>query len=175
MGQGMLSSPTDPPTHLYVHIGAEVLCLQLPREAVTSGWILSECLRKYQGPGKVVALRGSQESDVVDVLLQSFARPCDYLTEGAHLAGIFERAVYPPVTQHHFSYLQVIGRGGLSTVLKARKHDSGSLYAVKVMRKADVLKTGKVPQVFTELSILSKVKHPFIVQLHYAFQSVRGK
>lgn len=46
------------------------------------------------------------------------------------------------------------------------------LYAVKVMNKRHVLKEEKVQQVLTELNILTQLSHPFIINLHYAFQSV---
>ena len=40
------------------------------------------------------------------------------------------------------------------------------------MNKHHILKEEKVQQVLTELSILTKVSHPFIINLQSAFQSV---
>lgn len=79
--------------------------------------------------------------------------------------------------QWSFNFLKVIGKGGYSTVLKghgnvARKKDTGALYAIKAMSKHQLLAEDKVSQVTTELSILAQVNHPFIISLHYAFQSV---
>ena len=173
MGQD-ISHPPALPTSVLVRVGACEVTIPLPQDTVTSGWLLSECMRRYTGPGKLVSLCTEGHSDVLDVCLQSMARACDWLHTGEVLEGVLEDPVFPPVSQSHFSFLQFIGRGGYSTVLKARKRDSGQLYAVKIMRKTEVMRAGKVPQAFTELSILSKVRHPFIIKLHYAFQSVKS-
>ena len=39
------------------------------------------------------------------------------------------------VSEKDFEYLKVIGRGGYSKVVMARKKDSGRLYAIKIMDK----------------------------------------
>lgn len=171
MGQD-ISHPPALPTSVLVQVAATTVEIPLPGDPVTSGWLLSECLRRYSGPGRLVSLSTQTHSDVLDVYLQSMARTCDWLRRGETLQGVLEDPVFPPTSQSHFSFLQVIGRGGYSTVLKARKRDCGLLYAVKIMRKAEIMRAGKVPQVFTELSILAKVHHPFLIKLHYAFQSV---
>ncbi len=46
------------------------------------------------------------------------------------------------------------------------------LYAMKVIRKSFVLEKNKVEQIMTERRILAHVQHPFIVTLHYSFQTV---
>ena len=47
--------------------------------------------------------------------------------------------------------------------------DAGSLYAMKVLRKA-TLKIRDRIRTKMERNILADVEHPFIVKLHYAFQ-----
>jgi len=42
---------------------------------------------------------------------------------------------------------------------------------MKVISKSFVIEKGKVEQIIAERRILSKLSHPFIVKLHYAFQS----
>jgi len=79
-----------------------------------------------------------------------------------------------PVSAGHFHLLKVIGKGGYSTVVQARKKDSGSLFALKIMNKRQILKEDKVSQVLTEARILSRVHHPFVISLYHAFQSVRS-
>jgi len=39
------------------------------------------------------------------------------------------------LSANHFEFLHVIGRGGYSKVVCARKKDSGRLYAIKIMNK----------------------------------------
>ena len=51
--------------------------------------------------------------------------------------------------------------------------DAGSLYAMKVLRKA-TLKIRDRIRTKMERNILADVEHPFIVKLHYAFQVMGG-
>jgi serine/threonine protein kinase len=68
--------------------------------------------------------------------------------------------------------LKVIGKGGFSKVFLVRKKDSGLLFAMKVMEKSFVMNDGKFRQVMCERQIMETLNHPFIVKLHWAFQSV---
>jgi serine/threonine protein kinase len=68
----------------------------------------------------------------------------------------------------------VIGRGGFSRVVLARKKDSGRLYALKIMKKHRIFREKKLKPIMSERNIMDmlKTKHPFIIKLHWAFQSV---
>jgi serine/threonine protein kinase len=46
-----------------------------------------------------------------------------------------------------------------------------AVYAMKVLRKAEVVKRHQVEHTLTERSILANTTHPFILALRYAFQS----
>jgi serine/threonine protein kinase len=78
-------------------------------------------------------------------------------------------------TLSHYLIEKVIGKGGFSKVLLVRHKVTGLLYAMKVMRKDKIKKDNKVAQIMTERRILETLqagKHPFIVKIHSAFQSV---
>jgi len=51
------------------------------------------------------------------------------------------------------------------------KKDTGDIYALKVLKKDFLVKTENVEYTKTEKEILRKVRHPYIVTLHYAFQN----
>ncbi|KAK0093679.1 hypothetical protein PV326_012928 [Microctonus aethiopoides] len=73
----------------------------------------------------------------------------------------------------HFELLKVLGQGSFGQVFLVRKvvgKDKGTLYAMKVLRKA-TLKVRDRMRTKTERNILVDVEHPFIVRLHYAFQT----
>ncbi|XP_057326745.1 ribosomal protein S6 kinase 2 beta-like isoform X2 [Microplitis mediator] len=73
----------------------------------------------------------------------------------------------------HFDLLKVLGQGSFGKVFLVRKvvgKDKGTLYAMKVLRKA-TLKVRDRVRTKTERNILVDVEHPFIVRLHYAFQT----
>ncbi|KAJ3235151.1 Ribosomal protein S6 kinase beta-1 [Chytriomyces hyalinus] len=71
-----------------------------------------------------------------------------------------------------FERLRVIGQGGYGKVFLVRQRDTRTIYAMKVLRKATlIIHTKTVEHTKNERTILSKLEHPFIVKLHYAFQS----
>ncbi|PAA49577.1 hypothetical protein BOX15_Mlig007654g2 [Macrostomum lignano] len=77
------------------------------------------------------------------------------------------------VTPSDFELLKVLGQGSFGKVFLVRKltgHDAGTLYAMKVLRKA-TLKIRDRVRTKMERNILADVDHPFIVKLHYAFQT----
>lgn len=76
-------------------------------------------------------------------------------------------------TQSHFELLKVLGEGSFGKVFLVRKithPDSGTLYAMKVLKKA-TLKVRDRERTKMERNILASINHPFIVGLHYAFQT----
>ena len=68
-----------------------------------------------------------------------------------------------------FELVKVIGRGGFSRVLMARKKDTGRLYAMKILKKSKIIREKKVKPILSERAVLEKLDHPFIVKLHWAF------
>ncbi|XP_072404313.1 ribosomal protein S6 kinase alpha-1 isoform X2 [Chiloscyllium punctatum] len=73
----------------------------------------------------------------------------------------------------HFELLKVLGQGSFGKVFLVRKikaPDAGQLYAMKVLKKA-TLKVRDRVRTKLERDILVDVNHPFIVKLHYAFQT----
>ncbi|XP_067366786.1 serine/threonine-protein kinase Sgk2b isoform X2 [Channa argus] len=70
-----------------------------------------------------------------------------------------------------FDYLKVIGKGSFGKVLLARHRKQGGYYAVKVLQKQTIVKR-KEKHVMAERSVLLKgLKHPFLVGLHFSFQT----
>ncbi|XP_067848745.1 ribosomal protein S6 kinase alpha-3 isoform X4 [Heptranchias perlo] len=72
-----------------------------------------------------------------------------------------------------FELLKVLGQGSFGKVFLVRKahgSDAGQLYAMKVLKKA-TLKVRDRVRTKMERDILVEVNHPFIVKLHYAFQT----
>ena len=75
------------------------------------------------------------------------------------------------VTLDDFQLLKVIGKGSFGKVLQVRKIDSGCIYAMKVLRKENIIKRNQVEHTRTERQVLGYVHHPFIVSLQFAFQT----
>lgn len=79
------------------------------------------------------------------------------------------------VTPESFELLRVIGQGGYGKVFQVRKKDgldAGKIYAMKVLKKAVLVRSKKdISHTQSERNILEEVKCPFIVDLMYAFQT----
>ncbi|KAF6030808.1 hypothetical protein EB796_010884 [Bugula neritina] len=74
-----------------------------------------------------------------------------------------------------FELLKVLGKGGYGKVFQVRKitgKDCGSIFAMKVLKKATIMRNAKdTAHTKAERNILECVKNPFIVDLIYAFQT----
>jgi protein-serine/threonine kinase len=71
-----------------------------------------------------------------------------------------------------FVLKKVIGKGSYGKVmLVTRKDDTSNVFAMKMLRKENVIKRNQVEHTKTERHVLEAVSHPFIVNLHYAFQT----
>ncbi|XP_048580412.1 serine/threonine-protein kinase greatwall isoform X2 [Nematostella vectensis] len=71
-----------------------------------------------------------------------------------------------------FDIIKPISRGAFGQVYLGRKRDkSGQLYAIKVMKKKDVINKNMIEQVVAERDALAISKSPYVVHLFYSFQS----
>ncbi|XP_034913568.1 serine/threonine-protein kinase AtPK2/AtPK19 isoform X3 [Populus alba] len=69
-----------------------------------------------------------------------------------------------------FEVLKVVGQGAFGKVYQVRKKGTPEIYAMKVMRKDRIVEKNHVDYMRGERDILTKIAHPFIVQLKYSFQ-----
>ena len=71
-----------------------------------------------------------------------------------------------------FEVIKLVGEGASCSVLQVRKRDTGKLYAVKMMNKDRILTNHKrMERALMERQVLVKTKHPFIIQMYWAFQT----
>lgn len=106
--------------------------------------------------------------------------PSSSFIEGPNLEvfTLSDQNVNPPnckVGPQDFQLLKVLGKGGYGKVFQVRKltgQDSGKIFAMKVLKKATVVRNQKdTAHTKAERNILEAVKSPFIVDLMYAFQT----
>ncbi|KAM3141634.1 hypothetical protein pb186bvf_006239 [Paramecium bursaria] len=69
-----------------------------------------------------------------------------------------------------FTFQYVIGIGGFGKVWKVDYKKSNHIYAMKEMSKALIIAKKSVNSVINERNILSNLKHPFLVNIYFAFQ-----
>jgi len=99
-----------------------------------------------------------------------FEVPADPLTAG--LQGMHGDASSMRHRIEDFDIIRVVGVGGSGRVIQALHKPAGQMRAVKVMSKARLFQQEqRLQRVITEKRILARLRHPFVVSLHWAFQT----
>uniref|UniRef100_A0A672NKB2 non-specific serine/threonine protein kinase n=1 Tax=Sinocyclocheilus grahami TaxID=75366 RepID=A0A672NKB2_SINGR len=115
--------------------------------------------------GKIICLFSSEPCHLLPLQDDSILKEFDI---SHHVKEGFEKA-----DPSQFELLKVLGQGSYGKVFLVRKikgSDTGQLYAMKVLKKATLKVRDRVRSKM-ERDILAEVNHPFIVKLHYAFQT----
>ncbi|XP_068604275.1 serine/threonine-protein kinase Sgk3 [Brachionichthys hirsutus] len=78
----------------------------------------------------------------------------------------------PQAKPTDFEFLKVIGKGSFGKVFLVKRKNDAKYYAVKVLQKNIILNRREQRHIMAERNVLLKnVKHPFLVGLHYSFQT----
>ncbi|XP_022096442.1 serine/threonine-protein kinase greatwall-like [Acanthaster planci] len=76
-------------------------------------------------------------------------------------------------TIEDFTILKPISKGAFGKVYLGKRADREELYAIKVMKKSEMLHKNMVQQVTAERDALALSKSPFIVRLYYSIQTTK--
>ena len=63
----------------------------------------------------------------------------------------------------------MIGKGGFGKVWKVEYKKTKQLFAMKEMQKSKIITKRSVNSVMNERLLLENLKHPFLVNMNYAF------
>ncbi|XP_067429870.1 serine/threonine-protein kinase N2 [Thunnus thynnus] len=89
-------------------------------------------------------------------------------------------SIHPPPKRHEglqledFNCISVLGRGHFGKVLLAEYKKSGKLFAIKALKKGDIVTRDEVDSLTCEKRIFEVINashHPFLVNLHGCFQT----
>lgn len=75
------------------------------------------------------------------------------------------------VSLSDFELIAVIGQGSFGKVVKCRHKASGKVYAMKMLNKQSLIERGEIDHTKSERDILQNVRHPFLMGLHFSFQT----
>ncbi|KAG6494836.1 hypothetical protein ZIOFF_042598 [Zingiber officinale] len=70
-----------------------------------------------------------------------------------------------------FEIIKPISRGAYGRVFLSKKRTTGDLFAIKVLKKADMIRKNAVESILAERNILISVRNPFVVRFFYSFTS----
>lgn len=70
-----------------------------------------------------------------------------------------------------FAFVKLLGKGAFGEVFQVTHKTSKVDYAMKVLRKNKIMTGNLLRYSMTERNVLSYIRHPYIVSLHYAFQT----
>ncbi|KAK1415361.1 hypothetical protein QVD17_31142 [Tagetes erecta] len=68
-----------------------------------------------------------------------------------------------------FEIIKPISRGAFGRVFLAKKRATGDVFAIKVLKKADMIRKNSVESILAERDILISVRNPFVVRFFYSF------
>jgi microtubule-associated serine/threonine kinase len=68
---------------------------------------------------------------------------------------------------YDFQLSELLGKGAMGIVWRARRKNTNERYAIKVIEKQSV---EDIDSVIAEREILAEMNHPFVVQMYWAFQ-----
>eukprot|EP00792_Barthelona_sp_PAP020_P005442 TRINITY_DN2651_c0_g1_i1.p1 TRINITY_DN2651_c0_g1~~TRINITY_DN2651_c0_g1_i1.p1 ORF type:complete len:385 (+),score=93.46 TRINITY_DN2651_c0_g1_i1:341-1495(+) len=75
------------------------------------------------------------------------------------------------LTPNDFIRMNLLGVGNFGKVWQVKKKDDDQIFAMKILKKSDIIANGEIEHIRTERNILREIIHPFIVKMHYAFQT----
>ena len=65
----------------------------------------------------------------------------------------------------------MIGKGSFGKVMQVRKKDTQRIYAMKIIKKANIIEREEVEHTLAERNVLAQINHPFVVNMKFSFQS----
>ncbi|KAH7545587.1 hypothetical protein FEM48_Zijuj01G0109300 [Ziziphus jujuba var. spinosa] len=128
------------------HYKAQMKCLQDRKER---RWILERRL----------ADADVSEEEQMNILKYLEQKETEYMRLQRHKMGVED-----------FELLTIIGRGAFGEVRLCREKATGNVYAMKKLKKSEMLRRGQVEHVKAERNLLAEVDSAYIVKLYCSFQ-----
>ena len=63
-----------------------------------------------------------------------------------------------------YEFMQTLGAGSFGRVKLSKHKSTGKFWAIKILKKAEIIKLKQVDHIMNEVKILTMIKHPFLVK-----------
>jgi len=118
----------------------------------------------------IVAKKQVDRKPEKNAVLQEYRQYIDALQIGGGRDSSPEVENIPPVSKNNFVFHYVVGKGGFGKVWRVESKKLKQTFAMKEMSKSKVISKRSVSSVINERQLLSELRHPFLVNMLYAFQ-----
>ncbi|XP_044464545.1 serine/threonine-protein kinase 38-like isoform X1 [Mangifera indica] len=108
---------------------------------------------------KMLACSDVSEEEQINLLKDLERKETEYMRLKRHKISVDD-----------FDLLTIVGRGAFGEVRLCQEKKSGNIYAMKKLRKSEMLSRGQVEHVRAERNLLAEVGNHYIVKLFYSFQ-----
>ena len=75
------------------------------------------------------------------------------------------------MTEGDFDKITVLGEGGFGRVVLCKYKNTDEYFAVKILKKSEAVKKGKLESMLREKELLTDMHHPFLLSLDFCFHS----
>ncbi|KAL4566349.1 hypothetical protein LXL04_030463 [Taraxacum kok-saghyz] len=117
------------------------------------------------------------------LIREKYIMACDLENGSRRMSDVVDNTASPSSSvstpSHHkertsiedFEIIKPISRGAYGKVFLARKRTTGDLFAIKMLKKMDMLRKNDIERIVAERNILITVRNPFVVRFFYSFTS----
>lgn len=114
----------------------------------------------------------SEQKPEKNAVLLEYKQFVESLQKAGPSASLLDNSINQSATisKNNFIFHYVVGKGGFGKVWRVESKKTRQLFAMKEMSKSKVIAKRSVNSVMNERHLLSELKHPFLVNMLYAFQ-----
>ena len=116
--------------------------------------------------------RSHRRHSTINPVITSMTQPTSSAPVSPRLPSATPLSRTTPTSIKDFEVIKPISKGAFGSVFLAKKKATGDYYAIKVLKKADMIAKNQITNVKAERMILMKqAESPFVAKLFFTFQS----
>ena len=116
--------------------------------------------------------RSHRRHSTINPVITSVTQPTSSAPVSPRLPSATPLSRTTPTSIKDFEVIKPISKGAFGSVFLAKKKATGDYYAIKVLKKADMIAKNQITNVKAERMILMKqAESPFVAKLFFTFQS----